>query len=187
MKYWLIVVVTLLSVMALKAQPVPDSLVMRSSSDIGFLIIGEAGTGIFEDNVLKSFQGGLAFRYKEKFQIKLYGQLYSELFHESDDTRCSFQGFGVRIGPLRRVKEILIYPSFGVEVGKMTTKYYGTISNYHDVLLDEKDEDITFLPISLELQRKIGKTAVISGRIFTAINSDHPIYGLSLGLGIGLN
>ncbi len=172
--------------MSLRAQPVTDSLAVVTESKPGIWAFGEFGVGHYSGVRLRSVQGGLALKLQDRILVKGYTLLYTEDVQMFDDAKYEFLGFGMRIGPVFKKNKVSLSPTIGLESGTIRIGEGDYIDGFiGDYYTSYRKEDIIYVPISLELQAQIGRIMQLTGRVFVAVNTDYPVFGLNFGMGLG--
>ncbi len=171
---------------ALWAEDGVDSLAVKKNAGIGVWAFAEYGFGNFNGVSLRSLQAGFGLESQHKIQVKAYALVHLEAVELFDDPKYQFDGLGVRIGPVFHTEKFAVTPSIGLESGSIRIGE----GEYIDGLLGDyyasyREEDILYVPVSLELQAHIGRVMMLSGRAFAALNSEYPVVGFCLGLGLG--
>ena len=171
---------------ALWAEDGVDSLAVQKDAGIGVWAYVEYGFGDFNGVSLRSLQAGFGFESQHKIQVKAYALVHQEAVDLFDDPKYQYEGLGVRIGPVFHTEKLAISPSIGLENGTIRIGE----GEYIDGLLGDyyasyREEDILYVPVSLELQVHMGRVMMLSGRAFAALNSDYPVVGFCFGLGLG--
>lgn len=185
MKYVLIALM-ILCCAALWAEDEFDSLVVQKKAGVGVCAYVEYGFGDFNGVSMRSVQAGLKVEMPPWIQLKGYGMVYLEAVGILDDPRYNFDGLGVSIGPVFHTDKYAVLPSIGLESGTIRIgegEYVdGLLGDYYP---SHRTKTILYVPVSLELQAHIGRVMMLSGRAFAALNSDYPVVGFCLGLGLG--
>ena len=185
MKCVLIVMIVLLGT-ALWAEGVIDSLPIKKGAVIGVWGFSEHAFGIGKSVTMRGIQYGLAVEIMSRIQVKGYGSRYGERVHLFDDPKYLFEGAGVRIGPVFHSNKLDIIPSIGWGRGTLRIGE----GDYIEGLIGHsyqsyRHKEISYVPISLEVQAKLGRMLLLSGRLSAALNSDYPVGGVCGGLAIG--
>jgi hypothetical protein len=185
MKYVLITLM-MLCCASLWAEDGVDSLSVKKDAGIGVWAYAEYGFGGFNGVSLSSLQAGLGLELLHKIQVKAYVLSHQEAVDFFDNPKYWFKGLGVRIGPVFHSDKLAVSPSIGLESGTIRIGEGEYIEGFlgHSYA-SYREEDILYIPVSLEFQIHIGRVILLSGRTFADLNSDYPVMGLSFGLGLG--
>lgn len=158
----------------------------KDGAIVGVWGYGEYAYGSINRVNIQGIQYGLAVEILGRIQVKGYESGYNEGKLMFDDSKYNFSGYGVRIGPVIHAIGLDILPSIGWEKGTIeigegeyTEGFWGYQYDYI------RTEKISYVPISLEVQAKIGRILLLSGRYFFAPHSDYSLNGFCLGLGLG--
>ncbi|MCD8481106.1 MAG: hypothetical protein LRZ88_13490 [Candidatus Cloacimonetes bacterium] len=185
MKYVLIVMIVMFCT-ALWAKDGVYTFHGKEGAIIGVWGFAEYAYGSINNVNMQGMQSGLAVEFLSHIQVKVFKSRYAGHTLWFDAAKYYFKGSGVRLSPVFHVIGLDFLPSIGLENG---TIEIGEGEYTHwlwgDQYMDYREETIYYVPISLEVQAKIGRILLLSGRYFVTTNSDYPMNGFCLMLGLG--
>lgn len=186
MKKCMCVLTLLFACAVLLAVSPADSLKVKKDLELDGWLYGDVMRGSVSSYDMLRMEAGLSTTVMKKMRISIYLLTFAERVPMFDDPKYEFKGYGIQVGPEFTKKNITFAPTIGLEKGTMsigvgdyTPSFFG--NQYENYV----KENITYVPVALNLHYRFWSVAAISTKAFVASHPKYQVKGVSLGLCIG--